>query len=113
MFGDSWALERAPWQELTTGLDWSEKLYKDGFETKANLDKDRLAVSQSKLRLEQTQRALWMVETFDNPKSKRSLEATLQEAKENLDRVKLQGERKLAQYTAQTGGCCSLTRSPR
>jgi HlyD family secretion protein len=81
-------------------LDWSEKLYKDGFETKANLDKDRLAVSQSKLRLEQTQRALWMVETFDNPKSKRSLEAALQEAKENLDRVKLQGERKLAQSTA-------------
>ncbi len=81
-------------------LDWSEKLYKEGFETKANLDKDRLSVSQTKLRLEQAQRALWMVETFDNPKSKRSLEASLQEAKENLDRVKLQGERKLAQFTA-------------
>ena len=81
-------------------LDWSEKLYKEGFETKANLDKDRLAVSQSKLKLEQAQRALWMVDTFDNPKSKRSLEATLQEATENLDRVKLQGERKLAQFSA-------------
>ncbi len=81
-------------------LDWSEKLYKEGFETKANLDKDRLAVSQSKLKLEQAQRALWMVETFDNPKNKRALEATRQEAKENFDRVKLQGERKLAQFTA-------------
>jgi len=81
-------------------LDWSEKLCKEGFETKANLDKDRLTVSQSKLKLEQAQRALWMVETFDNPKNKRSLEAALQEAKENLDRVKLQGERKLAQSTA-------------
>ena len=80
--------------------DWSEKLYKQGFETKANLDKDRLAVSQSKLKLEQARRALWMVETFDNPKSKRSLEATLQEAKENFDRVKLQGERKMAQFKA-------------
>jgi HlyD family secretion protein len=81
-------------------LDWSEKLYKDGFETKANLDKDRLAVSQSKLKLEQAQRALWMVDTFDNPKSKRSLEASLQEARENFDRVKLQGERKMAQFKA-------------
>jgi HlyD family secretion protein len=81
-------------------LDWSEKLYKEGFETKANLDKDRLSVSQTKLKLEQAQRALWMVETYDNPKLKRSMEAALQEAKENLDRVQLQGERKLAQSTA-------------
>jgi HlyD family secretion protein len=81
-------------------LDWSEKLYKEGFETKANLDKDRLTVSQTKLRLEQTQKALWMVETFDNPKTKRSLEAALQEATENLERVKLQGERKLAGFKA-------------
>jgi HlyD family secretion protein len=81
-------------------LDWSERLYKDGFETKGNLDKDRLTVSQTKLKLEQTQKALWMVVTFDNPKKKRSLESALQEAKENLDRVKLQGERKLAQFKA-------------
>jgi len=81
-------------------LNWSEKLYKQGFETKANLDKDRLTASQDQLRLEQAEKALWMVETFDNPKTKRSLEATLQEAKENLDRVKLQDERKLAQFAA-------------
>lgn len=81
-------------------LRWSEKLYKQGFETKGNLDKDRLTASQSQLRLEQAQRALWMVETFDNPKTKRSLEAALQEAKENLGRLKLQDERKLAQFAA-------------
>jgi HlyD family secretion protein len=81
-------------------LDWSEKLYKEGFETKGNLDKDRLTVSQSELRLEQTQKALWMVDTFDNPKRKRALESALQEANENLERVKLQGERKLAQFSA-------------
>ena len=81
-------------------LTWSEKLYKQGFETKGNLDKDRLTASQSRLKLEQAQKALWMVETFDNPKMKRSLEAALQEAKENLERVKLQDDRKLAQYAA-------------
>src|SRR5664279_5504467 len=81
-------------------LSWSEKLYKQGFETKGNLDKDRLTASQSRLKLEQAEKALWMVETFDNPKTKRSLEAALQEAAENLDRVKLQDDRKLAQYRA-------------
>src|ERR1035438_4241738 len=81
-------------------LNWSEKLYKQGFETKGNLDKDRLTASQTRLKLEQAQKALWMVETFDNPKTKRSLEAALQEARENLARVKLQDDRKLAQYSA-------------
>src|ERR1035441_7153733 len=81
-------------------LNWSEKLYKQGFETKGNLDKDRLTASQSRLKLEQAEKALWMVETFDNPKTKRSLEAALQEARENLERVKLQDDRKLAQFAA-------------
>ncbi len=81
-------------------LSWSEKLYKQGFETKGNLDKDRLTASQSRLKLEQAEKALWMVETFDNPKTKRSLEAALQEARENLERVKLQDDRRLAQYAA-------------
>jgi HlyD family secretion protein len=81
-------------------LQWSERLYTNGFETKGNLDRDRLTVSQTGLKLEQTRKALWMVETFDVPKRKRSLEAALQEAKENFDRVKLQGDRKLAQFAA-------------
>jgi HlyD family secretion protein len=81
-------------------LLWSEQLYTNGFETKGNLDKDRLAVSQGRLKLEQSQKALWVVETFDNPKTKRSQEAALQEAQENLDRAKLQGDRKMAQFQA-------------
>jgi len=81
-------------------LQWSKKLYEQGFETKSNLDKDQLAVSQFKLKLEQAQKALWMLTTYDQPKMKRSLEAALQEAKENLARATLQGERLIAQYRA-------------
>ncbi|HSU55139.1 MAG TPA: efflux RND transporter periplasmic adaptor subunit [Candidatus Dormibacteraeota bacterium] len=81
-------------------LDWSEKLCKEGFETKGNLDKDRLTVSETTLKLEQAQKSLWMVETFDNPKKKRTLESALEEAKENFERVKLQDDRKLAQFKA-------------
>lgn len=81
-------------------LEWTEKLFAQRYETKANLDKDRLAVSQAKLKLEQARQALWMLETFDQPKKRRELEALLQEAKDNLERVKLQGQSKLAQYEA-------------
>ena len=108
--GEAWQTQRNAQIDITNvlenlqiaqeRLDWSEKLYKQGFETKGNLDKDRLTVSETRLKLEQTEKALWMVDTFDNPKRKRALESALQEAKENLDRVKLQDERKLAQYTA-------------
>lgn len=81
-------------------LQWSEQLYKQGFETKGNLDNDRLKVSQTRLTLEQGHTNLWMIETFDIPKKKRELEATLQESETNLNRVILQGERRLAQYKA-------------
>ena len=79
---------------------WSEKLFKEGYETKTKLDQDRLSVSQSRLKLEQAQTDLKIFEEFDFPRKKRQLEATHQEAKENLDRVKLTGERKLAQFKA-------------
>ncbi len=81
-------------------LEWTEKLYAQGFETKSTLDSHRLAVSQALLKLEQSYTNLWLIETFDEPKRLRTLEAALQEAKENYDRVKLQGERKLAQFEA-------------
>lgn len=81
-------------------LQWSEELYKQGFETKSNLDKDRLAVSQSKLKLEQAEKALWMLETFDEKKKRSELEAAQQAARENLARVKLQADRVMAQYQA-------------
>lgn len=81
-------------------LTWTEKLYAQGYETKSTLDSHRLAVSQAILKLEQANKTLWMIETFDEPKRKRTLEAALEEARENYDRVKLQGERKLAQFEA-------------
>lgn len=81
-------------------LEWSKKLYEKGFETKGNLDRDSLAVTQARMNLEQAQEELRMLEVFDHPKKLRTLQAALQEAKDNLDRVKLQGERRLSQFTA-------------
>jgi HlyD family secretion protein len=79
---------------------WSEQLHEQGFETKSNLDRDRLAVLQSHLNLERATTNLWMIEAFDHPKRQRQLEAALDEARKDLDRVILQGQRRLAQYEA-------------
>jgi len=81
-------------------LEWTKELYKKGYETKNKFDTDHLKVSQTKLNLEKSQQALWMLLTFDEPKKKRELEALLQQAKENLDRIKLQGDRTLEQFKA-------------
>ena len=80
--------------------NWTTNLYANGYETKANLDKDQLSVSQSKLKLEQATNALALLETFDIKKKTRELDALLKEANTNLTRVKLQNERKLEQYKA-------------
>ena len=81
-------------------LQWTKKLAEKGFETKSTLDKDELTVSQGELRLKQAIESLRILREFDEPKQKRSLEAALKEAKDNLERVKMQGERRLAQFQA-------------
>ena len=80
--------------------EWTKKLKEQGFETQANLDKDRLAVSQGKLKLEQANQALWILENFDLPKKKYELQAAHKAAEDALGRAKLQGEKLLAQYKA-------------
>jgi HlyD family secretion protein len=81
-------------------LKWTEELHKQGYETKANLDKDQLAVSQSRMTLEQSTNALRLLDKYDIPKKQRELDALLKEAQDNLARVKLQNERKIEQYKA-------------
>jgi HlyD family secretion protein len=81
-------------------LEWTRKLYTNGFETKSTLDKDTLTVSQSELKLEQASNTLWMLREFDAKKRRRELEAAVSEAKQNREKVKLQGDRIKAQYQA-------------
>jgi HlyD family secretion protein len=81
-------------------LKWSEKLHDKGFETKSNLDRDRLTVTQSVLNLEIATNSLWMIEEFDSHKKRRTYESNVEEAEKDLERVKHQGSRKLAQYEA-------------
>ena len=81
-------------------LDWSEKLFKRGFETKNAVDQGRNNVQDLTLKLEQAKTNLWMLTTFDHPKMLEQDQSDLDEAKKELDRTKAQGEGKLATLQA-------------
>lgn len=81
-------------------LHWSELLTKKDFETKSNLDKDRLTVTNQKLALEKAETQLQMLEQFDLEKLQAKYESALNEARKQLDRVRKQGESKIAQSEA-------------
>jgi HlyD family secretion protein len=78
----------------------SKELFEEGFETKRTLDGDVLALLQSTINLERASNNLAMLKEYDHPRRKRQLESALDEAKEDLKRVVMQGERRLAQYEA-------------
>jgi HlyD family secretion protein len=78
----------------------SQALFQDGFETKRTVDSDNLSALQSELNLERATNNLWMLQKFDHPRQERQLKSALDEAEEELERVRMQGLRRLAQYEA-------------
>jgi HlyD family secretion protein len=78
----------------------SRELFEQGFETKRTVDGDELAALQSQLNLERATNSMWMLMEFDHPRQERQLQSACDEAKEELERVILQGQRRLAQYEA-------------
>jgi len=81
-------------------LRWSEQLYDSGYETKNVVDRDRLSVTNQELTLQIQEMQLWMLQNFDYERKKTELESNVAETKKDLERVKQQGERKIAQFTA-------------
>lgn len=81
-------------------LDWSEKLFTRGFETKNAVDQARNNLQDLTLKKEKAQTNLWVISTFDHPKMQSKLSSDLEEAKKELSRAKAQGNAMLTQLTA-------------
>lgn len=79
-------------------LDWSKKLFEQGFETKSVVDKGQLNVLRQQLELEKARTNLWVLTSFDIPKLERQCISDVEEARKNLQRVKQQGTNKITQY---------------
>ena len=82
-------------------LLWSQKLAKEGFETEKKVESDKYTALQSKVRLEQSEENLRLLEKYDNPKLLRQYQASLDEAGEDLKRVKSQTISKISQSEAE------------
>lgn len=81
-------------------LQWSSELEKQGFETKNTLDQHRLSVTNQSLSLEQATNRLFMLKKYDQKKQLKQFQEDLAEAIKQLERVKKEGESKLAQAMA-------------
>ncbi len=79
-------------------LDWSRKLFKQGFETKSTVDRGELGVLRQKMDLEKARTAATVLTDFDIPKLERQYISDVEEFKKNLQRVIQQGENRLTQY---------------
>lgn len=82
-------------------LDWSIKLAAEGFETDKKVEMDKYTFLQSEVRLKQDEENLRLLIKYDHPKLLRQFEAGLEEATQDLKRVKSQATSKMAQEDAE------------
>jgi HlyD family secretion protein len=93
-------------QEMAQAADklfWSQQLFDQEFLTRSELETDKLAATRAAIKKEQATRTMALLEDFDHPKEERRLEAAVEEAVRELDRVKLQASAKLVDITADVG----------
>lgn len=77
-------------------FEWSEKLAVKGFETKSQVDRDRLELSNRQKTLESAISALKMLEKFDLPKRQEELKSKVTEAEKKYERLLKQGESRMS-----------------
>lgn len=90
-------------EELTRAadkLEWSRKLGEQGFITRTELEADQLAMKRAEIQLDERRRTLELLEEYDNPRQIRALEADVEEAVRELERVELQATARLVDYEA-------------
>lgn len=80
--------------------EWSEKLSEKGYETKTQVDRDKLEVSLKSKEFETAKSTHKMLETFDLQKEYAEFVSAKKEAIAKLDRTKKQSESKIAQDQA-------------
>jgi len=81
-------------------FNWSQTLFDNGFLTSTELEADRLSRSRAEIQLEQAKRDRDLLVRFQLPRDEAELVAKLDEARRELDRVKLQAAARLVDFEA-------------
>ena len=81
-------------------LTWSQKLNEKGFLTDTELEADKLSLSRAEIQLEQAKRDKDLMGRFQLPRDEADLAAKLDEAKRELERVRLQASARIVDFEA-------------
>ena len=81
-------------------LKYSEGLYNEGFMTRTEYERDRIAAQTRDYSYKQAIRAKELLTLYDDPRQKETLLADIAEAKRELDRVELQASARLVDFNA-------------
>lgn len=81
-------------------LKWTQKLEKEGFVTRTELEADELAVKKAELGLDRATAKLKIQEVYENPRKVKELRAKVDETVEELERVKHKAKAQLLQKDA-------------
>jgi HlyD family secretion protein len=81
-------------------LDWSEKLYKEGYLSQSELERDRLSYSQKELALELKKRAKQLLENYTYKRQLAKLESDVSQTKSALERTTRKAKANVAQADA-------------
>ncbi|WP_410963586.1 hypothetical protein, partial [Salmonella sp. SAL4455] len=81
-------------------LDWSQKLFDRGFLKNTELEADRLSFTRAQINLEQAKRDEQLLVRFQLPRDESERNSVLEEARRELERVKLQAQARIVDYEA-------------
>ena len=81
-------------------LEWSVRLEEKGFLTRSEREADELTVKRSQFDVDKAQRAQELFDDYEHPRRLRELDADVEEANRELERVKLQAKARLADFEA-------------
>lgn len=97
---ESITLAREELKRAEDDLSWSEKLAEKGFLEATQLERDRLAATGARIRLDQEIRAKELLETYEYPRRLKELEANVIEKERELERARLEATAKLVDFEA-------------
>ena len=81
-------------------LHWTTELQQKGYATKSEFDADSLTVKRKDIELSQAQEQLRLLTKYDYPKRKRLLEANVEQADKELERLRQRSASQIAQVEA-------------
>jgi HlyD family secretion protein len=80
--------------------EWSQRLSERGFLERTRLDADEFAYETAKVKLEQAIRAKRLLTDYDHPRRLSELTGAIEEARRELDRVRLQAAARITDFEA-------------